>query len=230
MACFFFVFGLIHSYYPRDDLSQAAELFLVYCVSIYVAVKFFLFRFLKKEGLVVGLENSEGFFVQTDSKAAIYWALLWRLITINILCSFIFKGLGESGIKPNIPEAIVLMVLSSFLGVAWLLRQTYGSLKIFHEKELTLITTHTTVAESSTEKSNSTMFSNFFGGILGAAFVGLIILFSLGELYWLWMSFKIGSFWMFILGITPPTMLVTSVIGGYGLIFGLPQWVFQLFG
>ncbi len=179
---------------------------------------------------MVGVENSEGFFVQTDSKAVIYWALLWRLITINILYSFIFKGLEASGFKPNIPETIVLVVLSSFLGVTWLLRQTYGSLKIFHERKLTLITTHTNVTESSTEGSNSTMFSNLLGIILTAAMFGSFILFTLGELYWLWMSFKIGSFWMFVFGFIPPTMFVAAVVGGYGLIFGLPQWVFQLFG
>lgn len=230
MVCFFFLTTLVYVFFQTDSLSQAVGLFLVYLASVYVTVKFFLFKFLMQEGLVVGVENSEGFFLHTDSKAAIYWALLWRLITINIVYSFVFKGFGASGIKPNFPETLVLVVLSSFLGVVWLLRHTYGSLRIFHESQLTLITAQTTVAESYTEGGYSTMFNNLFGGILGAAFAGFMILFFLGEMYWLWMSFKIGSFWMFFLGFTPPTMLVASVVGAYGLIFGLPQWVFQLFG
>lgn len=67
-------------------------------------------------------------------------------------------------------------------------------------------------------------------GSLGFLVIGLYGLIAVGELYWLWMSFQIGSFWMFVFGFIPPTMIVAMFVGAYGLIFGLPDWVYNLFG
>ena len=67
-------------------------------------------------------------------------------------------------------------------------------------------------------------------GSLGFLVIGLYGLIAVGELYWLWMSFQIGSFWMFVFGFIPPTMFVAMFVGAYGLIFGLPNWVYNMFG
>ena len=77
-------------------------------------------------------------------------------------------------------------------------------------------------------------FSEFFEGIFGAAGVVVMIVFmisySIGGIYWLWMSIQLGSFWMFLLGIAGPTVIVTGPIGAYSLIFGTPNWIFNMFG
>lgn len=73
-----------------------------------------------------------------------------------------------------------------------------------------------------------------FEGIFGAAAGVIIILFYLsygiGSVYWLWVSIQVGSFWMFLLGIAGPTIVVTGPIGAYSLIFGTPNWIFNTFG
>ena len=57
-----------------------------------------------------------------------------------------------------------------------------------------------------------------------------MLLIPLGELYWLWVSIQIGSFWMFVFGLAGPLVLIAAPVGAYGLFFGMPQWVFNLFG
>jgi len=77
-------------------------------------------------------------------------------------------------------------------------------------------------------------FNEFFEGIFGAAGVVVMIVFmisySIGGIYWLWMSIQLGSFGMFFLGIAGPTVIVTGPIGAYSLIFGTPNWIFNMFG
>ena len=58
----------------------------------------------------------------------------------------------------------------------------------------------------------------------------LIMLLPIGELYWLWISIQIGSFWMFVFGLAGPLIIIAAPVGAYGLLFGMPQWVFNLFG
>ena len=66
---------------------------------------------------------------------------------------------------------------------------------------------------------------------IGSFFLyALMLLIPLGELYWLWVSIQIGSFWMFVFGLAGPLVLIAAPVGAYGLFFGMPQWVFNLFG
>lgn len=72
--------------------------------------------------------------------------------------------------------------------------------------------------------------SDLATGSLGLLFIAIYILFGLGELYWLWMAFKIGSFWMFVFGFVPPTLFIAALVGAYSLVFEIPAWVYNLFG
>ena len=58
----------------------------------------------------------------------------------------------------------------------------------------------------------------------------LFLMLPLGELYWLWIAIQMGSFWMFVFGLAGPLILIAAPTGAYGLIFGMPAWVFSLFG
>ena len=75
-------------------------------------------------------------------------------------------------------------------------------------------------------------FKNFFtsiGGNAGEILATLIgILFFIGSFYFLYLSFKLGSVGMFILGIF--LIPVAGLIGAYSFIFGVPQWILSLFG
>ena len=75
-------------------------------------------------------------------------------------------------------------------------------------------------------------FKNFFtsiGGNAGEILATLIgILFFIGYFYFLYLSFKLGSVGMFILGIF--LIPVAGLIGAYSFIFGVPQWILSLFG
>lgn len=73
-------------------------------------------------------------------------------------------------------------------------------------------------------------FTSVFGAAGGIVMYGLIFLIPVGNLYWLWMSIQLGSFWMFVLGLMGPTILFAAPIGAYSLIFGVPAWVFTTFG
>ena len=74
----------------------------------------------------------------------------------------------------------------------------------------------------------------FFNNMFGAA--GVVVMYVLflgipiGELYWLWMAIKLGSFWMFVVGLLGPMIFIASPIGLYSLIFGIPRWIFSTFG
>jgi len=74
----------------------------------------------------------------------------------------------------------------------------------------------------------------FFEGIFGASagIVGflLIISYSIGSIYWLWLSIQLGSFWMFFIGIAGPTIIFSGPVGAYSLIFGPPDWLINTFG
>jgi len=74
----------------------------------------------------------------------------------------------------------------------------------------------------------------FFEGVFGASAGIILILFYIsyfvGSIYWLWMSFQLGSFWMFFIGIAGPTVIFTGPVGMYSLVFGAPDWVLSTFG
>ena len=75
---------------------------------------------------------------------------------------------------------------------------------------------------------------DFLGGILalggGVLGFGIYILIAIGGLYWLWMAIQIGSFGMFVVGLIPPFFILTAPIGAYSFIFGVPDWIFNIFG
>ena len=68
------------------------------------------------------------------------------------------------------------------------------------------------------------------GSLFGLAIIAFWILMGIGDLYWLWMSIQIGSFWMFVCGILPFTAVFASPIGAYSLLFGVPDWILNTFG
>lgn len=65
--------------------------------------------------------------------------------------------------------------------------------------------------------------------IVGCFAMFIYVMFGLGNLYWLFLSFQIGSFWMFILGVFPPTVIVSGLTGAYSLLFDVPNWVYAAF-
>jgi len=65
---------------------------------------------------------------------------------------------------------------------------------------------------------------------LAGCVYGGIILFMIGNLYWLWLSFEMGSFVMFIIGVIHPAFLFAGVIGAWALVFGVPVWLERMFG
>jgi len=73
-------------------------------------------------------------------------------------------------------------------------------------------------------------FRGLLAGSMGVAFMGLFLLIALGNIYWIWISFQIGSFTMFIVGLFPPFIIVTGPIGAWSLLFGVPYWVTNIFG
>ena len=67
-------------------------------------------------------------------------------------------------------------------------------------------------------------------GVLGIMMIPIMILLSLGNIYWLWMAIQIGSFSMFVVGMFPLFIIVTAPVGGWSLVFGMPHWVYSFFG
>lgn len=64
------------------------------------------------------------------------------------------------------------------------------------------------------------------------AALGLIVLGSyiVGPIYWLYLSYQVGSFMMGLLGLFPLTTVFVGPIGLYSLIFGTPGWIYATFG
>tara|TARA_Y100000389_G_scaffold132771_1_gene130237 strand:+ start:1920 stop:2153 length:234 start_codon:yes stop_codon:yes gene_type:complete len=69
--------------------------------------------------------------------------------------------------------------------------------------------------------------SEYFAGIF---LLSLSFLYPVGVFYWLWLSIKLGSFWMFFLGISGPIVVFVGPLGLYALIFGTPDWIYNIFG
>ncbi len=71
---------------------------------------------------------------------------------------------------------------------------------------------------------------SFVGTLVTWVFMALMFLYSIGGLYWLWIAIQLGSFGAFVLGIFPPSAIFTAGVGAYALVFGTPDWVFEMFG
>lgn len=74
------------------------------------------------------------------------------------------------------------------------------------------------------------LLKSIAGGATGFLAISLYILIGVGDLYWLWMSIQIGSFMMFVAGIVPMFFVVTGPAGAWSLLFGPPDWIFDIFG
>ncbi|PHS47640.1 hypothetical protein SAMN04487869_11879 [Marinobacter sp. DSM 26671] len=73
-------------------------------------------------------------------------------------------------------------------------------------------------------------FKELISGTMGFVFMILGILIAIGSIYWLWVAIQIGSFGMFLVGIFPLFFVITGPVGAWGLLFGMPGWVFSIFG
>ena len=52
-----------------------------------------------------------------------------------------------------------------------------------------------------------------------------------GYLYWIYLSFKLGSFWMFLVAAFPPTgLIIATPVGFWSMVSDTPSWVYSVFG
>jgi hypothetical protein len=51
----------------------------------------------------------------------------------------------------------------------------------------------------------------------------------LANMYWLWLSLKLGSLSMFVVGLIPLSWIVTAPVSIWALVFDVPQWVMLTF-
>jgi hypothetical protein len=51
----------------------------------------------------------------------------------------------------------------------------------------------------------------------------------LANMYWLWLSLKLGSLSMFVIGLFPLSWIVTAPVSIWALVFDVPKWVLQTF-
>lgn len=69
---------------------------------------------------------------------------------------------------------------------------------------------------------------DFMTGTMGFLVWGLV---AIGSLYWLWIAIQLGSFLMFVLGVFPITTIFLAMpVGAWSLLFGVPDWVINVFG
>ena len=58
---------------------------------------------------------------------------------------------------------------------------------------------------------------------------GVLKLLLLANMYWLWLSLKLGSLSMFVVGLIPVSWIVTGPVGLWAFIFDVPKWVLNAF-
>jgi hypothetical protein len=69
----------------------------------------------------------------------------------------------------------------------------------------------------------------FLSGVFGLAIMCFYAGIGIGSIYWLWIAIQIGSFWMFLIGIAGPTVIITGPVGLWSLLFEVPTWVLNIF-
>ncbi|MFN8681714.1 hypothetical protein ACDP63_11305 [Paracoccus sp. P2] len=74
------------------------------------------------------------------------------------------------------------------------------------------------------------MVKKFVDGFGTGALLALAILLAIGDIYWIYTSLRIGSFFMFLIGVLGPTILISAPVGAFALIFGWPAWIYSIFG
>ncbi len=217
----FFAFFSFH----RSVLDLAIGISVLICS--YVSIVYFLPKKMAKEKLIVWNPKQN---TVDEVGIRFYWGFLWRWFVISAVISFIvgvLKGLSNEVAKQDHILDLIIWLFCSLLAIVWLLKYQYGMLRV------KLIDTDWEVVDTVKSKRGGGMLrklSDLATGTLGFLFIGMYILFAVGELYWLWMSFQIGSFGMFVIGLIPPFMLIAMVVGAYGLVFGMPAWVYSFFG
>ncbi len=211
---------------PRfpDNVALLAIFIISILVAVYWAIKRAITRILPAEGLqIVGRDN-----LYVEPKNAVWaftWGMYWRATATNVVTDAVASTLGSTSNSAT-SFSFVLVLISWYVSALWLFKYQYGDLKVISADEPVLIQSS---GSPKNEGNVMSKVSDFFTTGLGFLGVGLYILFPLGELYWLWMSFKIGSFWMFVLGLFPVTMIPAAIVGAYGLVFGMPSWVYSWF-
>jgi hypothetical protein len=58
---------------------------------------------------------------------------------------------------------------------------------------------------------------------------GILKLLLLANIYWLWLSVKLGSLSMFVVGLIPASWIVTGPVGIWAFLFDVPPWVLDTF-
>lgn len=149
------------------------------------------------------------------------WGYIWRIVILRSITQQFFQQDSYTNFFANFS----IELLISFASLYWLLKYPYGETDVYSIEENNQVTEIDEAIKISFKEKMQGLFTETFGII----FIAVFSLYSIGNLYWLWMSFKVGSFLMFVLGVFPPTMILCGVIGGYSLIFGLPVWVINLF-
>lgn len=56
------------------------------------------------------------------------------------------------------------------------------------------------------------------------------LIFFAGLLHWYWLAYEMGSWWMFLMTLFPPTTVVAVLTGAWSFVFGVPGWVVGTFG
>ncbi len=59
--------------------------------------------------------------------------------------------------------------------------------------------------------------------------IGALKLMLLANMYWLWLSLKLGSLSMFVVGLIPVSWIVTGPVAVWALLFDVPKWVLHTF-
>ena len=70
---------------------------------------------------------------------------------------------------------------------------------------------------------------NFFSSLFKLVGYSFMSLLPLGWMYWLWVAIKVGGFAMFILAFFPITTPIASILGAWCFIFGIPEWIQNVF-
>ncbi|MBI3526591.1 MAG: hypothetical protein HY067_01330 [Betaproteobacteria bacterium] len=58
---------------------------------------------------------------------------------------------------------------------------------------------------------------------------GALKLMLLANMHWLWLSLKLGSLSMFVVGLIPVSWIVTGPVGLWAFVFDVPKWVLNTF-
>lgn len=206
------------------------DLLVLICLILsgYISIVRYLPRKMRREFLLIWNPHTKEV---AEPGFSFFWGYVWRWLLISTVLTFFVGFLKEKTASVNSSSGVmdlIFWLFCSFLAIVWLLRQQFGDLLVMPSEH-----SDWNIVDNKKINNGGYMFDKLAaiaGGSLGLLAVGFYILLGIGELYWLWMSFQIGSFWMFVFGFVPPTMFIAMLTGAYGVIFGLPAWVYSFFG